>query len=58
MKKRVPKAVQHDWYRNVGYLSTYDCRVCKAWTVNLPLYRAEVCPRRDRRKRRVDRRIS
>lgn len=32
------------------------CKDCKQWTSNLPLHRNNICPSKDRRKGKLDRR--
>jgi hypothetical protein len=56
MSQRVPAEVRHSWILRKGTLHTYDCAWCKSWTANLPLYEAEVCPKRDRRVGKLTRR--
>jgi len=40
---------QHDWQLSDGK-SRYLCSVCGQWTANMPLYRDEICPKRERRE--------
>lgn len=66
--KHPPKIVRHDWKFTkelhqplaLGGVSTlknvYVCKCCGSWTVNLPLYKYEVCEKKDRRKNKEDRR--
>lgn len=57
--RRTPKEVRHRWYRRVGAtLAAWACPACKVWTANLPLFKMDVCPARDRRKNHTDRRNS
>jgi hypothetical protein len=46
-----PKNLQHEWKRrgNNKRSGIYDCKHCRQWTANMPLYRNEICPARDRR---------
>lgn len=57
----VAEEVKHDWkkgerkqYRLRGgkrvTSQRYECPNCGQWTSNLPLYKNEVCPAKDRRK--------
>lgn len=55
-KRRPPVEVRHDWKRRLNRRYVYDCAACGQWTSNLPLYRYDVCPKKDRRKRTADRR--
>ncbi len=58
MAKRIPKIVQHDWvYHKKGIWvgaqtvdKVWQCSRCKLWTANLPEYKHDVCPKKDRRK--------
>lgn len=54
--KKPSREVQHDWKRDTR--GRHRCRHCQSWTANLPLYRYEVCPARDRREEKGDRRIA
>lgn len=52
----VPEEVKHIWVLRSGTVHTYDCTFCQSWTANLPAYRNEVCPKRDRRVGKLTRR--
>lgn len=53
-----PAEAMHDWIEDKRHgREAYHCPACDCWTANLPLYRHEVCPAKDRRKGR-DRRQS
>ncbi len=52
----VPEEVKHAWVLRSGTVHTYDCTFCQSWTANLPAYRNEVCPKRDRRVGKLTRR--
>lgn len=56
MSQKVPLIVQHTWTARHGTPGVYDCHICKSWTANIPAYRFEVCPKRDRRKAKRERR--
>lgn len=53
---RAPKDIRCVWTPRKGERGTYDCLDCGCWTANLPLYRFDVCPAKDRRKGLGDRR--
>ena len=56
-RKHAPRSVQHSWVEGRRpERDVWICCTCKTWTANLPLYRYEVCDKRDRRKRKADRR--
>jgi len=56
-EKYVPAEVRHEWFRKKDQpRGTYECPHCKMWTANAPLYRNDICPALDRRKRTTDRR--
>lgn len=47
----LPVEVQHEWKLDESRGDdAYVCDVCDQWTRNLPLYRDEVCPKKERRK--------
>lgn len=45
----IPDNIKHRWIKCTGHKETYECRVCAAWTANLPHYKHEICPQLDRR---------
>jgi hypothetical protein len=50
MKKATPKDIRCVWTARKGERGVYDCYDCGSWTANMPLYRATVCPAKERRK--------
>jgi hypothetical protein len=58
IKKKIPDEIKHDWQCMNKKTGKYRCKVCKVWTSNLPLYKDEMCSKKDRRKNKVDRRES
>jgi len=67
---RIPKLLQHRWTRcpkaackkaacphgGAHGSGVYHCPDCGQWTANLPLYKHNLCPAKERRKRQKDRR--
>lgn len=50
---KIPEEIKHEWKARVGSaIPAHDCKPCGAWTGNLPLYKNDVCPAKDRRKSR------
>ena len=65
MMRATPEEVRHDWRLHKTHTiagqtvaNVYVCQACDAWTANLPLYRNEICQRKDRRRKNQDRRKS
>jgi len=70
MSVRAPKQVCHQWMKvtqddlialgmpGCKRTGMYVCHNCDSWTANLPPYRYEVCPAKDRRKGPTDRRAN
>lgn len=56
MRKRIPQEVRCSWLKKLGESGVYECPHCKCWTANLPLYVFSICPKKDRRKGKRDRR--
>jgi hypothetical protein len=65
-KARVPEEIKCDYAEDVSkrkrygrrVVRVYECRTCKRHTANLPLYKDDVCPAKDRRKGLRDRRAA
>jgi len=66
-RENVDPAVKHTWVRSSraggrgsrGFRLAqiaWVCLQCGQWTANLPKYKNEVCPKKDRRKAKEDRR--
>lgn len=60
----VPNEIKHEW--KVGprpgspsdlNRTVYRCAPCGMWTANLPLYKDDICPAKERRKASVQRRV-
>lgn len=54
MSKSIPVKIRCQWKRDVrlpakSLGSVYYCSNCSAWTANLPLYKNQICPAKDRR---------
>jgi hypothetical protein len=68
VRKYAPKEIRCRWRlarvadfkeQAVTGSDVYFCPDCGSWTANLPAYHYDVCPAKDRRKRRcVDRRVA
>lgn len=55
-KRATPLEIRCQWTARKGKPGVYDCPNCKQWTANLPLYRADVCPAKERRTATNERR--
>lgn len=55
-KRTPPVKVRHRWKKRKNRRGVYDCKPCGMWTANLLLYKMDVCPAKDRRVRKQDRR--
>lgn len=61
-KVDVPEEVKHEWTLDeskparAGRIYRHVCQPCGQWTANLPLYKDDVCPAKDRRKKAEQRR--
>lgn len=56
-QKPVPKEIRCKWVRRKStFKDIYDCRLCGSWTGYFALYREAVCPSKERRKSKDERR--
>lgn len=55
--ERIPVQIQCDWKpdRERGR-GVYVCATCGQWTANYPLYKGDICPEKDRRTAKRERR--
>ena len=51
-----PLQIRCRWMARPKERGVYDCPDCKSWTANKPLYSKTVCPAKERRTAKVDRR--
>lgn len=59
MKRRAPKEIRCRYVKaKQDGITVHTCVDCGGFTANLPLYRYDVCPKKERRKRKTGRRAS